>query len=132
MYLRQLMQGEKYAFFSIVKKLVLVDNDYADVERALADGFLAEMELSEEEIPEIELDDAINMLSFSSFSTKKKVFFELVGVTLCDADFQKSEKAFLNMVADRFCISKKEKDTIIKLVNNLLKIYKKMEMVVER
>ena len=131
MYLNDLMQGEKFAFYSIVKELVSIDGSFSDVEKQLVNGFLVEMNLVDEKLPTIKLDDAIDMLTYSSSETRKKVFIELVGVTLCDEFLHSDEKMFLDNIANRFSISNDEKDDIIDTIQQLLNIYKKLQTIVE-
>ena len=130
MYLKELMQGEKYAFYAIVKRLVSIDENFSAEEQALIDGFLAEMNLEKEQIKEIPLEEAIKMFSFSTSSVRKKVFLELVGVSLCDKILHKNEEEFLDSIAKSFSINEKEKEDIIQTVDSLLDIYKRMTIIV--
>jgi len=132
MYLKDLMQGEKYAFYSVVKRLVSVDNDFSEAERKLMDEFLVEMEISEDQITDIGLEDAIDMFAFSSFSTRKKVFIELVGVTLCDELFDVDERDFLINIAERFGIAEDDRDSIVRMVHNLLDLYKDLQDMIDK
>ncbi len=131
MYLKSLMQGEKYAFYSVVMHMVSIDGVVSDVERTLVNGFLDEMDLSEEGIPDISFDDAIDMFTYSSFSVRKKVYFELVGVALCDELLHVDEKGFLEEVALRFKIDEGVKNSLFETVQELLGVYKKMQAIVD-
>ncbi|MCR4611946.1 MAG: TerB family tellurite resistance protein [Lachnospiraceae bacterium] len=130
MYLKDLMQGEKYAFYSIVKHFVSVDGEYSDDEKNLVNGFLDEMQLKEEQINEIAPDDAIDMLTFSTYSTRKKIFIELIGVSLCDEVLHIEEKNYLDKIATAFQISDEEKEELIKVVHELLGVYGRMNSLV--
>ena len=132
MYLKELMQGEKFAFYSIVKNLVSIDGEFTTDEQALVDGFLAEMSLERNQINDIPVDDAIKMFSYSTASVRKKVFLELVGVTLCDDMLHQKEKEFLDKIAESFLISEDDKNAIIRTVKDLLDIYKKMAVLVNK
>lgn len=132
MYLKDLMLGEKFAFYSIAKHLVNIDGDYSEQEKFLLNGFLSEMDLSESQIQEIELSDAVEMLTFSSHAVRKEIFIELIGVTLCDEFFHTDEAKFLDDVAETFHISHEEKNELIQLVNELLVIYKRMQAIVDQ
>ena len=132
MYLNQLMLGEKYAFYSISKSLVFIDNTFSREEQTLVSEIVKEMELDEEQIPAISLDDAVNMLSFSSCMTRRGVFFELVGISLCDRVMHKEETKLLDRIAVEFSISLDEKGKIISLVKRLFDIYQEMDEIVRR
>ncbi len=131
MYLKDLMQGEKFAFYAVIKKLVFIDGTFSDEEQALVNGFLEEMQLEESQIREIGFEDAVDMISYSSPSTRRKVFIELVGVALCDEVFDVSERDFLNNISRKFGISEEEKGRIIQTVRELLSIYRKMAEIVD-
>lgn len=131
MYLKDLMQGEKYAFYSLVKYLVSVDGDFSVEEQNMVNEFLVEMQINEQDIPNISPEDAIDMFSYSSFSTRKKVYIELIGVTLCDEFLHSDEKAFLDKIANDFLIDEDMKNKLFESVNELLEIYKKMGTLIE-
>lgn len=128
MYLKDLMQGEKYAFYSIVKYLVTIDGDFSDEEMHLMDEFVQEMQLQKENIPDISPEDAVDMLRFSSPVTRKKVYIELIGVTLCDEYLHVDEKEYLDKIANDFLISDEIRDELFDTVNELLIIYKRMRI----
>lgn len=131
MYLKDLMQGEKYAFYSIVKHLVSIDGEFSPEEKNLLDKFLEEMQISMDEIPSISHKDAIDMFTFSSASTRRKVYIELIGVTLCDEYLHCDEKKYLDNIANTFLISEDLKEEMFDAINDLLKLYKKMNSLVE-
>ena len=132
MYLRGLMRGEKYAFYSIAKHLVSKDGFLSNPEKDLLNGFLLEMDLDESQIPEISLDDAVEMLTFSSYAVRKEVFIELVGVTLCDEFLHINEELFLDEVALKYQISNEDKKAMIQMVRDLLNIYKEMQEIIDK
>ena len=132
MYLKNLMQGEKYAFYSIAKSLVSIDNDYSDIEKQLIDELLAEMDIQRSQITDISLDDAIEMFSYSTFSVRKQVFIELVGLTLCDEVLDKNEKELLDRIADSFGIPDSDRDDIWALVHDLFGLYNRLQAVIDK
>ena len=132
MYLSELMQGEKYAFYSIVKHMVSADGTFSVEELELMQGFLDEMAISENLITEIPLNDAIQMFSYSSEAIRRKVFIELVGVTLCDSFLHENEKILLSSIADSFLISEEEQDEIFEMVQEILKLYSKLQEIIDR
>ena len=131
MYLKDLMQGEKYAFYSMVNHLVMVDGEYSQEEQKMMDEFLMEMQLDKESIPDISMQDAVDMLTYSSPSTRRKIYIELVGVTLCDEFLHEDEKVFLDKVADEFSISEDVRTSLNNIVHDLLEIYKDMERLID-
>ncbi len=131
MYLKDLMQGEKYAFYSIVKYLVTIDGEFAEEEMNLMDEFLQEMQLEKEQVPDISPEDAIGMLKFSTPSTRKKIYIELIAVTLCDEYLHVDEKEYLDRIANDFLIDDELRDKLFETVNELLEIYKRMRILTE-
>ena len=131
MYLKNLMQGEKYAFYSIVKYLVTIDGEFAEEEMNLMDEFLQEMQLEKEQVPDISPEDAIGMLKFSTPSTRKKIYIELIAVTLCDEYLHIDEKEYLDRIANDFLIDDELRDKLFETVKELLEIYKRMRILTE-
>ncbi len=131
MYLKDLMQGEKYAFYSIVKYLVTIDGEFAKEEMNLIDEFLQEMQLEKEQVPDISPEDAIGMLKFSTPSTRKKIYIELIAATLCDEYFHIDEKEHLERIANDFLIDDELRDKLFETVKELLEIYKRMRILTE-
>ena len=131
MYLKDLMQGEKYAFYSIVKYLVTIDGEFAKEEMNLMDEFLQEMQLEKEQVPNISPEDAIGMLKFSTPSTRKKIYIELIAVTLCDEYLHIDEKEYLERIANDFLIDDELRDKLFETVKELLEIYKRMRILTE-
>ena len=131
MYLKDLMQGEKYAFYSIVKYLVTIDGEFAEEEMNLMDEFLQEMQLEKEQVPDISPEDAIGMLKFSAPSTRKKIYIELIAVTLCDEYLHIDEKEYLDRIANDFLIDDELRDKLFETVKELLEKYKRMRILTE-
>ena len=131
MYLKDLMQGEKYAFYSIVKYLVTIDGEFAKEEMNLMDEFLQEMQLEKEQVPDISPEDAIGMLKFSTPSTRKKIYIELIAATLCDEYLHIDEKEYLERIANDFLIDDELRDKLFETVKELLEIYKRMRILTE-
>ncbi len=131
MYLKGLMQGEKYAFYHVVRHMAAADGEFSDVEKELINGFLNEMDIVEDQIPNISFEDAIDMFTFSTFTVRKKVYFELVGVALCDEILHEDEKEFLDEVAEKLTIKEDVKKAIFDTVNDLFVIYKRMQVIVD-
>lgn len=131
MFLKSLMQGEKCAFYSIAKYLVSIDGEYSAEEQNLMNGFLQEMELNESQISHIKPEDAIEMLTFSSPSTRRKIYIELIGVTLCDEYLHDDERKYLDRIANDFLIDEDTRNKLFDLVTQLLNLYKSMHTLVD-
>ena len=131
MFLKSLMQGEKFAFYSIAKYLVSIDGEYSAEEQNLMNGFLQEMELDESQISHIKPEDAIEMLTFSSPSTRRKIYIELIGVTLCDEYLHDDERKYLDRIANDFLIDEDTRNKLFDLVTQLLNLYKTMHTLVD-
>ncbi len=131
MFLKSLMQGEKFAFYSIAKYLVSIDGEYSAEEQNLMNGFLQEMELNESQISHIKPEDAIEMLTFSSPSTRRKIYIELIGVTLCDEYLHDDERKYLDRIANDFLIDEDTRNKLFDLVAQLLNLYKSMHTLVD-
>lgn len=131
MFLKSLMQGEKFAFYSIAKYLVSIDGEYSAEEQNLMNGFLQEMELNESQISHIKPEDAIEMLTYSAESTRRKIYIELIGVTLCDEYLHDDERKYLDRIANDFLIDEDTRNKLFDLVTQLLNLYKSMHTLVD-
>lgn len=131
MFLKSLMQGEKFAFYSIAKYLVSIDGEYSAEEQNLMNGFLQEMELNESQISHIKPEDAIEMLTYSTESTRRKIYIELIGVTLCDEYLHDDERKYLDRIANDFLIDEDTRNKLFDLVTQLLNLYKSMHTLVD-
>ena len=108
-----------------------IDGEFAEEEMNLMDEFLQEMQLEKEQVPDISPEDAIGMLKFSTPSTRKKIYIELIAVTLCDEYLHVDEKEYLDRIANDFLIDDELRDKLFETVNELLEIYKRMRILTE-
>ena len=71
------------------------------------------------------------MLTFSSPSTRRKIYIELIGVTLCDEYLHDDERKYLDRIANDFLIDEDTRNKLFDLVTQLLNLYKTMHTLVD-
>lgn len=130
MYLSNLTDEEKSAFFSLAKCIIDADNKVAENEETLLSQFLQEMSMDISQIIPLSLEGAIDVFCESGFPTRKQVYIELFGLVMCDSDFAEEEKSLLSHIADKLGLSAQIQEDIQKCVMDLLGVYDRMNKIV--
>lgn len=130
MYLKNLTQTEKNAFYFVASEILAVDGKIAEQETFLLNQFLDEMNLNINELKEQTFSEAIDILKTSAYSTKKQIYTELYALCLCDESFEMTEKHLINTIASELNISADESEKIQTVVNELIDIYERMNNLV--
>ena len=130
MYLNELSHEEKLSFLSLANMVLLADGVAQDTEQLLISQFLEEMHLGAQDVVQITIDTAFRVFSFSTESIKRKVFIELVGLSMCDGEFDKTEIAILDNIARRFGFSHPLVQNMIRCVTDLLDIHQRLAGIV--
>lgn len=106
MFLNELNKNESSAFINLVEALANVDNVFAQNEKDLIDDYIQELALDKKSIKKIDFEAAVKELEGSTDRVKNIIYFELVGLALCDGEYDEKEIQFLKGLAARFNISK--------------------------
>jgi len=95
MFLKDLNEEEKRNFLKLAVFIAKSDEDFAEDEKNMIEEYKYEMNLDydpEADDPLIDLNSLIENFNNSDEQTIKKIFIELNGLALVDANFDKSEK----------------------------------------
>ena len=102
MFLNMLNEQEKQEYLNLVVLAAHINGVLEDEEKIMIRGYQREMGLTNDAIPVCsELDEASVFRGFSEseVSHKKIVLFELIGLLLCDNEYDEDETRFVI----RFC-----------------------------
>lgn len=109
MLLQELNRDEAKGFVKIVSEFEKVDNNISTEEEELLKRYLTKFDFSEEDVKNITLNDAKNILIAADDRIKKIVYFELVGVALIDGEYENSEVDFLEELSVKLGITRSDK-----------------------
>lgn len=121
MYLALLKENLKELFLELAVKFALTDGTYSDDERVIIANYCKEMEIiyswekSEKSVDEIVTQ--INLLC--TFQEKKIIFFELIGLAMCDNVYHEKEMEIVELMRKTFGLEKKFQEDC----ENILKEY---------
>lgn len=128
MFLNLLSNSEKEAFLEMAVQLANSDLDFSVDEANIINQYRVEMNLSEQiyTIKGLHITQCINLFSSSTKQTRNIVYFELLGLALCDENFGSKEVEFMDKVRDSFGIDRNKISEMVNCINNLTEIYKKI------
>lgn len=127
MYLKDFSETEKNAFYALARNVISSDGMTQDDECVLLSECLNEMEMSEHQICEITMEGALQTIADSTESIKRKIYFELLRIALCDATYARTEKRILKLIAEALGISKQESEEFTACINALTTIHQKID-----
>ncbi|MBV7272676.1 TerB family tellurite resistance protein [Clostridiaceae bacterium UIB06] len=123
MFLNELNKKEANAFINLVEALANVDNVFAKNEKDLIDDYIQELELDEKNIKKIDFETSVKEFEKAEEKIKNIIYFELVGLALCDGEYDEKEIQFLKGLAARFNISKNKQYEFINYFKTVKEIY---------
>lgn len=123
MFLSELNRKEASAFINLVEALANVDNVFAENEKDLIDDYIKELALDEKNIKKINFEAAVKELEEATDKVKNIIYFELVGLALCDGEYDEKEIQFLKGLAARFNISKNKQYEFVNYFKMVKEIY---------
>ena len=127
MFLQDFTLEQKIAFFSLAKRLIAVDERISREERVLLNLLSREMELpSKQRASRQSLDKLCG--HFQTRRAKYSVLLELIGLSLADKTFSRSEKKFVNQVASAMSIGKGLLPQMIDLVERMTSLTEEAEL----
>ena len=109
MFLNEMNKNEAIAFINLVRELVKVDNDFAKEEKRLVEEYMEELQLKDSEVNNLNYDEIMDVLKVSSSRIKSIVYFELVGLSLIDGNYDEKENDFLEKVGKDLNIERYKK-----------------------
>lgn len=123
MFLNELNKNEGIAFMQLVKGLANSDEVFAKEEKNLYADYIEELNLSESEIPEINLDSIYENLKSASERCKNIIYFELIGLALIDGEYNEKEVAFLEKVGEELEIKRNKRISFANYFYNFVDVY---------
>ena len=118
MFLNMLNEQEKQEYLNLVVLAAHINGVLEDEEKIMIRGYQREMGLTNDAIPVCsELDEASVFRGFSEseVSHKKIVLFELIGLLLCDNEYDEDETRFVIRFCDAAGMPLDEAETISQL-----------------
>lgn len=109
MFLNEMNKNEAIAFINLVREFVKVDNDFAKEEKRLVEEYMEELQLKDSEVNNLNYDEIMDVLKVSSSRIKSIVYFELVGLSLIDGNYDEKENDFLEKVGKDLNIERYKK-----------------------
>ncbi|MDX2306206.1 MAG: hypothetical protein NW226_25580 [Microscillaceae bacterium] len=108
MFLNLLKPEEKSAFLTLAKRVIAADQVIASKEMVMLESMKKELEITDEQIEELE-DDLPSLCSkFSSSKSKVSALMELIGIGFVDGQFVHEEQDVIYEIAQHMGISKEE------------------------
>lgn len=123
MFLNELNKKEAIAFVNLVEALANVDNVFTQNEKDLIDEYIEELDLNKEKIEKLDFESAVKELERTTDRVKNIIYFELIGLALCDGEYNKKEIQFLKGLAVRFNISTNKQQEFINYFKMVKEIY---------
>lgn len=123
MFLNELNKKEAIAFINLVEALANVDSVFAQNEKDLIEEYIEELSLDKENIEKLEFESVVKELEVASDRVKNIIYFELLGVALCDGEYDEKEIQFIKGLAVRFNISINKQHEFINYFKMVKEIY---------
>lgn len=123
MFLNELNKKEASAFINLVETLANVDNVFAKNEKDLIDDYIQELALDEKNIKKMDFETAVKELEGTTERIKNIIYFELVGLALCDGEYDEKEIQFLRGLAARFKINKNKQYEFVNYFKVVKEVY---------
>lgn len=132
MYLALLKEIEKEAFLGMAYHLTVADGTYSESEKNMMNGYCQELQYSFDEETKVKpIDTLIQFISLNSDEKVKKIFiFELIGLALSDGNYDVSEKAIINKMADSFNIKSDFVVNCEQMINQYIDFQYKMNQLI--
>ena len=123
MFLNELSKSEGIAFMQLVKGLANSDDTFAKEEKDLFNDYLAELNITESEIPEIDLNSVYEILKNSSERSKNIIYFELIGLALIDGEYDEKEVDFLEEIGKSLDVKRSKRISFANYFYNFVDVY---------
>ena len=123
MFLNELTKNEGIAFMQLVKGLANSDNVFAKEEKSLYNDYLEELNIKENEIPDVNLNAIYENLKDSLERNKNIIYFELIGLALIDGEYDEKEVAFLEEVGEKLEIKRNKRISFANYFYNFVDVY---------
>ena len=123
MFLNELNKNEGIAFMQLVKGLANSDNVFAKEEKSLYNDYLEELNIKENEIPDVNLNAIYENLKDSLERNKNIIYFELIGLALIDGEYDEKEVDFLEEIAGQLNVKRNKRISFANYFYNFVDVY---------
>lgn len=128
MLLNQLSESGKVLFFKFATKIINADGEFSDDEKRMIESYKEEIQkdINIEDFKNEILDDCIEQIGKLDNNEKKIVFFELLGLAVCDSFFSKEENDVIDKLRNALHIDMQMQEEMISSIKTLAETYKKI------
>lgn len=130
MFLSNLKKIQKSAFYALATSIIYADDIVVENEKALMNQYLEEMKLNRIDLELMTVNDAVDIFKKSEKIIQKQVYIELLGLVMCDANFDKNEQSLLDRIASDFAFSNNETERMKACVVELIDLYVRIEKII--
>lgn len=132
MYLNILNEEQKSLFLQLVYCAALSNGDYAEEQKQMMNSYCMETgmafdETNAETNPEKII---VRICQISNAREKKIIAFEILGLILCDYEYDEEEQKFMNNLQGVFELSQEFMDKCVSLINDYLELQKEINIAV--
>ena len=128
MLLGKLNKDEQTIFMQLSNIIIKSDLEITGAEEKLFSEYESEMgkPFNGYLEKEFNLIDVLSLTEKYNEKVKKVIFFELLGLALCDGNFVNSEKNVIDKIRTSFGISMESQKDMIITIDKLMKLYKEI------
>jgi hypothetical protein len=126
MFVNLLDNEQKLYFGTLVTMAMHIDNEVAEEELEVIDGYKRELGLEELEMVSHDIDQVINYFKEASETVKNAVYLEVVTVVLADKVLKNEENELLDKLASAFGYDEAKKNQFIDTVKRLQHVYEEI------
>ena len=128
MFLNQLKEDEKRAFLRLAQYVMEVNVSEGEKEKAILLAYSKEMNIEIEEFDENNFNLEEVLLVFHSNTSKKIVLLEIMALIYADNQVDKEEEHFIQVMCDKFGISREQAQIYEEWTKAMLALYKQGEL----
>ena len=133
MFLGQLSTQQKELFIKLAFKISQCDGIFAPSEKQMLNQYCAEMSIPIPDYNVTESEDSLmqSIKECCDSHTLNKIFIEIIGLALADAEYAEAEKIFLQKACAVWGIAPEKIDEVIEVLNIITDGYKMLERLVQ-
>lgn len=131
MYLNVFSEQQRKVFLNLAYTLICSDNIVTDDEKSKIESYSQELgyAVDIQKLSVVNIDNAIEEMGPLSDVTKRKLYFELMGLAQADFDYDVEEQQFMNKVQAKLRLEDKVTGRIKKTVVKLLEAQIEMKSI---
>lgn len=126
MFVNLLNNEQKLYFGTLVTMAMHIDNEVAEEELEVIEGYKRELGFEELEMVTHDIDEVINYFKGASETVKNAIYLEVVTVVLADRVLKNEENVLLDKLALAFRYDAAKKNQFINTVKRLQNVYEEI------